>query len=218
MILNNRHEGFAFRVGHYLSDDRPAPFHDSEDGGFRGAPSAFALHVVPRIPADVAFICFRDGVEWLVVFLHRLTDLVAHPQSRWIAHAQFPLDLFRCHPGFRLAELEDDVEPIRQRDFGVVEDGASGRVGLRSALLARVALARCYQVMTRDALTRFAGDAVGPTEPNEISEALFGRAVVLQEVSDIEGNATGCVRIYLHFQHHVFQWVTSGKYGVVVTL
>lgn len=178
-------------VGNDSGDDSPAPLDGTEDRALVGTPAPLALasEVAPGV-AEIRFIKL-DLPGQRALFIQPLPDSVAHTKGRRIANADLSLDLFGGNAGSGLGELEDDVEPVKERNPRRFKDGAHERVGKRSATLATKRLAIRPRIVRRDTLATPARDAVRPATFPDEGEALRGCAEEVEEVSEGESVVHG---------------------------
>lgn len=120
-----------------------------------------------------------------VNLLHGAVDLVVQQPGGGIAHAQVSLESQGRDAGLGLTDEVDGQKPGRQRQLGVLHQGASGQRGLKAAAAALVELAGAlhHQIVLRAGALR-AAKPLRPTRALERLGALRFGAEVAQKRRD----------------------------------
>lgn len=113
---------------------------------------------------------------------HAVVDLVMQQPSRWVAHAQATLERQCRKPRLGLADETDRQEPGRQRQLGVLQQGAGRQRGLMPAIVALKQLAHAVadDAVLRAGATR-AAEPIGSARALERLGALRFGAKVARE-------------------------------------
>src|SRR5258708_7636168 len=154
-FLHERNQGMTGHVRNNLRDDVTTALNRSSNDGLvivllRHAATA----TYPRL---VNLYATAKRVH--VLFQHR-ADLLEHAPSCFVGNSRLALQLLRRDTATGGSHQEDRVKPRFQRRAGLVIDGVGGWVDVVAAKLARIRFSGSDLVMLRNALARFAENAV----------------------------------------------------------
>ncbi len=144
--------------------------------------------LAPRaFPTEVGVIELHRTAEQASSFLarHGAVDLVVQQPGGGIAHAQVSLESQGRDAGLGLTDEVDGQKPGRQRQLGVLHQGASGQRGLKAAAAALVELAGAlrHKIVLRAGAVR-AAKPLRPTRALERLGALRFGAEMAQKLRD----------------------------------
>ena len=138
-------------------------------------PLTSEIRVIDLHPVGEPTVCLASK--------HRLHPPVLHKPRRFVAHAELAHELQPSHGVVALRHQIDAQEPLRQAQFGVLEDGADNGAAL---IAAAHTLPQSVPVVGEGkslAATARANNPIAPTSGHEARLALLVGAVLLQEFS-----------------------------------
>jgi hypothetical protein len=165
MFPSDTEQGAAlYVISDQCFDSAPA-FDYSNDGSL----CSVSGHRTPSAPfsppAHVSFIhfdAFTFSSEWWRCFLliQHGSNLPEHSPSGFVGDSSLPLNLLRGNAATCLGHKVDRIEPSSERSRGLVEDRASGRVDVMTAMIARVRRSAHNAVVLGHSFTLLAINAI----------------------------------------------------------